>query len=429
MLCLCSTYFCCGNFGHLLRAPNGVGQREEQQGALVVSVALVVFVFGLATYPGELLYKNAPFGFTHLRKMLFEGDVDFVTLRPKSLLSNRLVLPGIDVIDHAKFDTEAKIAALPESVSLRGRSFEGAVFVSARLRKVDFTGAHLQGAEFLRADLRGARFDCGDDAVAETCADLRGADFHRAQLQGAYFDGARLQAAAFQYAQLQGASFDKSQLQGASLRKAQLMGTFFQDAQLQGVSFVDAVVQDALFLSPSVWKSDPPTAANGIRVVAPETSPKYRGFDCAVSAKDPPCTWSASSYAALKSIIDLWVAEEDRPDSLKRIIVLAPAQPSGQSSPDRSSFWLDLAQKPSDNEKEFAARLRHLACDGTSAIYVSHGIAHNLAARFKKDSVELGALANALLDAKQCGGSLGLSGRNKFDLQEIVDAAKPSNTP
>jgi uncharacterized protein YjbI with pentapeptide repeats len=69
-------------------------------------------------------------------------------------LSNTLVLPNIDVIDHAKFDTETKIAALPQTLSLRGRQLEGAVLLFADLRKVDFTAADLRA-------LRSPRPTCG----------------------------------------------------------------------------------------------------------------------------------------------------------------------------------------------------------------------------------------------------------------------------
>ena len=60
-------------------------------------------------------------GWTSPHELLVAGEVDLVARKPTSLWSNVLVLPGIDVIDHAKFDTEAKIAAAPETISLRGR--------------------------------------------------------------------------------------------------------------------------------------------------------------------------------------------------------------------------------------------------------------------------------------------------------------------
>ena len=84
---------------------------------------------------------------TSLHDLLVAGDVDLVARKPTSLWSNRLVLPGIDVIDHAKFDSEEKIEASRETLSLRGRHLEGAVLIGSNLRKADLTAARLQGAK------------------------------------------------------------------------------------------------------------------------------------------------------------------------------------------------------------------------------------------------------------------------------------------
>jgi len=104
---------------------------------------------------------------TSLHDLLVAGDVDLVARKPRSLWSNRLVLPGIDVIDHAKFDSEEKIEALRETFSLRGRRLEGAVLIGSGLRKVDFTGARLQGAELEDADLREASIGCAEVSEGE----------------------------------------------------------------------------------------------------------------------------------------------------------------------------------------------------------------------------------------------------------------------
>jgi uncharacterized protein YjbI with pentapeptide repeats len=101
-------------------------------------------------------------GLTWARKALVEGDVNPASRRPASLFSNRLVLPGLDVIDHAKLDSDAKFDAVRETVSLRYRHLEGAVLTDAGLRKADFTAAFLQNALLDRADLRGAKFESAD---------------------------------------------------------------------------------------------------------------------------------------------------------------------------------------------------------------------------------------------------------------------------
>jgi uncharacterized protein YjbI with pentapeptide repeats len=237
---------------------------------LVANLVPVLLVFTIATFPGEWLNDSLPavsiiptswfswkssdslpnivpslpiFRWTSLHELLFAGDVDLVTGKPTSLLSNTLILPNIDVIDHAKFDTEAKIAALPRTLSLRGRRLEGASLAFADLRKVDFTGARLRDAVFVGADLRNTKFECSWTGTRLECADLRGADLREAKLQGASLDGARLTRAILIMAQMQ----------GASLRKAQLQGAWLQGAQLEGASLDEALLWGAQLDNTSPW--------------------------------------------------------------------------------------------------------------------------------------------------------------------------------
>jgi uncharacterized protein YjbI with pentapeptide repeats len=91
---------------------------------------------------------------TTLHALLVAEDVDLASRKPKSHWSNRLVLPGLDAIDYARFDSEANFAAVHETVSLRERHLEGAVMTGNSLRKADFTAANLQGADFSAAYLR-----------------------------------------------------------------------------------------------------------------------------------------------------------------------------------------------------------------------------------------------------------------------------------
>src|SRR5262249_47620285 len=155
--------------------------------------------------------------------------------------SNRIVLPGFDVIDHTKFDTEAKIAALPETASFRTRHLEGAVLIEARLRKSDFTGAQLQGAKLIKSDLRGANFGCVGFMVLGSESSYSGTGFvvynqRCTQLQGASLEGAQLQGASLSGAQLQGASIFSANLRGAELANTMLQGATLQNAQLQGAT-------------------------------------------------------------------------------------------------------------------------------------------------------------------------------------------------
>jgi uncharacterized protein YjbI with pentapeptide repeats len=230
----------------------------RRAGWALVGLVPLLLVFGVANFPGEFLHETLPSprfipakfppwksqgaeanqtpGWVSLQELLVAGDVDYVSRRPKSLWSNRLVLPNIDVIDHAKFDNEDKIAALPETISLRGRQLEGAVLLSATLRKADFTGAHLQGAILSDADLREAKFGCGEVGSEPQCVDLRGARLDRAQLQGAWLPHAQLQGANLANVQLQGTMLESAQLQGAWLPWAQLQGARLMASHLEGAT-------------------------------------------------------------------------------------------------------------------------------------------------------------------------------------------------
>ena len=224
----------------------------------------VLLVFTVATFPGEWLDENLPSvkiiptewpvwtsrtirpddmgalpvsRWISPHEILFAGDVDFATGKRRSLLSNSLVLPNLDVIDHTKFDTEAKIAALPQTLSLRGRHLEGAVFALADLRKVDFTAARLRDAFLSGADLRNTKFGCARAGTQLECSDLRGAVFFEANLQGVSLDGAQLTRAVLPRAQMQGVSLRKAQLQGAWLQGARLEGALLDEALLWGAHF------------------------------------------------------------------------------------------------------------------------------------------------------------------------------------------------
>jgi len=102
---------------------------------VLLSIISVPLVFAIATFPGEWLdgeLRSLP-PIAPLRKMLVAGEIDEHARKPKSLWSDRLVLPGLDVIDHTKLDTEAKVVALPVTASLRARHLEGAVLIRRRI--------------------------------------------------------------------------------------------------------------------------------------------------------------------------------------------------------------------------------------------------------------------------------------------------------
>ncbi len=234
--------------------------RPHVAAAALASVLPILLVFTIATFPGELLNGNPvpgppilpQFDSKSIRwvtpyEFLVAGDIDLVAAKPRSVWSNRLVLPGLELKPG-------------DSVSLRGRNLDGAVLLGARLQKVDFMATLLRGAVLNGADLREARFSCTDtrlrigadssNTADEKCpqlqnaflvgARLEGTELQNAQMQGAILDKAELRGVNLEHAHLEGASLHKADLHGASLAGAELEGASLDDANLYGASLVDA---------------------------------------------------------------------------------------------------------------------------------------------------------------------------------------------
>ncbi|WOJ91256.1 pentapeptide repeat-containing protein [Methylocapsa polymorpha] len=188
---------------------------------------------------------KAPPKWTSFHDLLFNGDVDELTLRRKSLFSNTLVLPKLDALKAAKVDN---LDGVTETLTLKGRHFENAVFNEADLRKANLDGANLRGASFYQAKLQGARFYQSElqgarleDAELQCAslggAKLQGASLAGAVLLGAYAEEVKLQGASLNGANLQAAVLSKAELQDASLHGAKLQGASLQGAELQGAEF------------------------------------------------------------------------------------------------------------------------------------------------------------------------------------------------
>lgn len=431
-------------------------RRGKVVACLVASFVPVLLVFTVATFPDEWLDENLPSvkviptewppwkspavrsdnvrgvpisRWTSLHGLLFAGDVNLATGKRVSLLSNSLVLPNIDLIDHTKFDTEAKIAALPQTLSLRGRHLEGAVFVLADLRKVDFTAARLRDAFLSFADLRNSKFGCTPAGTRSECPDLRGAtlfganlqgvsldraqltrailpraemqgvSLRKAQLQGAWLQGARLEGASLDEALLWGAHFENpppwfqydlqgasptsaemlsltsAQLQGASLNGAQLQGASLVNTQLQGASLVGAQLQGAALIKVFTWRADARERnGEGTLVSGPENQPRYHMLGCAFEPWG--CDWSSGAFAELKQLITRQVPEGDRRDkALNRIAILDPAKASWTQQQEEK-VWTDLARSSPSAEvfiKNFTVKLKEMGCDANLGPYVIHG--------------------------------------------------------
>jgi hypothetical protein len=148
---------------------------------LTACLILVGFAFTAATFPSEWLDEHVgnkrwipPNGvtawlgaknkddnpiWTSIHDLLFSGEVDDVTRRRKSLFSNTLVLPDFDALEAAKIDDPKKLDSVKQTLVLRGRHLESAVFRGADLRKADLAGAQLQGASRDNASLLRASLD------------------------------------------------------------------------------------------------------------------------------------------------------------------------------------------------------------------------------------------------------------------------------
>ena len=229
-----------------------------QRGLTIASMAMLtasaaILILTIATIPGEFIESSVLAnsslrrwtGIERMRDALVAGDVNPTTRRPVSLWSNRLVLPGIDVPAHMKFDSEAKIAGVVETASFRGRHLEDAVLIGANLRKVDLSGADLTRAHLQGSDLRQARLGCGvllpgDTTVGDFCSQLQDAKLDAANLQEASLDGASLVRASLADANLERASLRLSVLNDADLPRSRLRGAFLDQARLRGANLESA---------------------------------------------------------------------------------------------------------------------------------------------------------------------------------------------
>jgi Pentapeptide repeats (8 copies) len=440
--------------------------RVKVAGWLLASLLPVLLVFTIATFPGEWLeeallevrlvpttlaaWRRLPSveaiqkvgsGWATLHELLVAGTVDFVTGKPQNWLSNVLVLPNFDIGDRLKFDAGGKIVLSPETVSLRGRRLEGAVFVDAHLKKADFTGAELAGANFLRADLREAKFNGAQLQGAGILeAQLQGAALQGAQLQGAVLERAQLQGASLVVAQLQGASLSNAHLQGASLERAQLQGAVFgnaelrdaslNDAQLQGASIGETEAQGASLRDVFVWRTTPPLKKylESAWIVGPEPKPKYSGLDCAVGKT---CDWSDQAYAALKKLLEALPARSLRSFALEWIEQLG--EKPYEEDPVSAKAWRDLAAESQLSAKaypgELAKRLIGIGCAANEAPYVVGGLIEQLDVRFQGNPAQKAEVARAFLDEANCPGARGLSEEKKTKLRQILGSTSPRPNP
>lgn len=230
---------------------------------LNVLSALLLLVF--ATFPGEWLDRQLwprekPWmaePMIAMRKLLVAGDINLASRRPESWWSNRLVLSELNVLVEKRLDSEERIAAVPESISLRNRNLDEAVLIAANLRKADLIGASLRWAVMTKANLTEARLGCPqkirngetvwvDDDRAGSCTRLNGADLSGARLAGAEAKGAQFDGANLMLAELYGANLDAASFIGADLWGARLDGVTAGSARFHGASLTNANLSGGL---------------------------------------------------------------------------------------------------------------------------------------------------------------------------------------
>jgi uncharacterized protein YjbI with pentapeptide repeats len=430
-----------------------LGWRDLRRGkvaaCLAGSLLPILLVFTIATFPGEWLDDHLPtvafpslWGTTEkgevvsLHKLLVAGEIDNARRRPVSLWSNRLVLPGIDLIDHVKFDSDAKLAAVEASISLRGRDLSGAIMSYASLRKADFTGARLERARLNGADLLDAKLGCDYRGSQVVCTDLQGAVFsfavlrgarlEEAQLQGANFFGTELQGASLNRAhlqgallalvplqgasldgtQLQGAALDGAQLQGASLNGAQLQGASLNGAQLQGAALNGAQLQGASLTRVFVWRSQ--TSQMNIALAHIDDT-----------IFDP---LSGRDFAGLKHVIETSLPPGRRRDGVLKRLDPGELTIDAELNPP-ASRWKELEARSlsgQEYEKALAAIWETIGCDAVGAPFVISALTSNLSDRFTKHSPHSATLARKFLDEASCFGDRGLSDYWKVQLRSLA---------
>ncbi len=357
---------------------------------------------------------------TSFHDVLFNGRVDDMTRRRKSLFSNTLVLPGFDLLEAEKIDDQNKLNWAKHTFSFRARHLEGARFDRADLRKTDLEGAHLQGASLDFAQLQGTLLAQAQlQGASLAYAQLQGALLTQAQLQGASLYLAQLQAAWLFLAQLQGAALDAAQLQGAALNGAQLQGASLEDAQLQGAQLRGTQLQGANFDRAGFAGTDMQGAALWrTRFEAATLTDVFMD-----QLRESPL--SSDAFAALRADIVKEVGDDTRRnDALDRVGILDPGIIGPEMDTTRAiqKQGVDLLTY----QIALADELKKIACSGgESATSVVHAL--NLAPFGKGTHVkEAGPFAPKLAEgilAPDCPVSAALTDDDRVALKKIAETA------
>jgi uncharacterized protein YjbI with pentapeptide repeats len=435
--------------------------------AVLLSVCTILFAYAIATIPGEWQENHLPFqtALAFVRGWIFAGKLDDTTRLRRSLFSNTLVLPGLNIYEALKIDDPKKVEWKQYLVDLRGRNLEGAVLSGAVLPRADLTGAHLEGAALDLAELEGATLNSAHlQGASLSNAFLRGAWLDFTQLQGASLDGASLEGANSAGVRLQGASLKRAQLQGTNLIEAQLHGASFAGAVLQGASLSGAQLQGANLADAYLWRAN--LKGSGVENIFASDGKVHWS---PIGNEAPPTPWTDATYAALRQYIKREVPQGfNREAALERVAILdcekkdgdtlASCDPSA-ALPDAVQQWKRMVEAASVDKGAYARALASilddLVCtveanlwakigkttnlmdkvnlvdkadladqvDRADLIYVLRGLLQN--GRFRDIGPEMPALAKRITSA-ECPVSTELTDADKRNIAEAVEKSAKS---
>lgn len=176
----------------------------------------------------------------------------------------------------------------------------------------DFRGANLRGANFEKADLSRCLFA----KAVLAGANLRGANLDWSRLRGADLTGADLREATLYYADLRGAKLTRADLSGADLLEAQLIGADLVEADLSGANLKRVILAGDSGVS---------VRMAGARLKGAAITDEQDGT-------------ARASFLELASVEDLEDVDFGDPDRLSDYISRAFAYLHGQDVPEASQY-------------------------------------------------------------------------------------------
>jgi len=417
----------------------------------------ILLVFTVSTYPGEWLNQKLQLVpiVGSLHRLLFAGETDEVTRRPRSWFSNVLVLTGQSFVDLDKLDKQEI------SHSFRGRDLSHVVLSEADVRKGDFSGANMNDAELVFAKLQNAQFGCARTGLGEAlgCTQLKDANLLFAQLQGAQLTSSQLEGSELLAAQLQGADLGGTQLQGADLRAAQLQGANLEGAGLEGANLQQAGLEgatlgEAQLQGANLERAQLQGAQFSHEVETEEGTKNIFVAQMEAASLKGVSMWRASSVSVPNTdLTDLekcdldkkpWTDQGGGPHSFTewrdsileqisdhrgnmewRLSVLNPSPDNKPQNVIDREICRSVPSKGPEWDRKLAESLGNLACSSSSAPYVARGLLTN--GRIESTRAHAMTIAERMQkgrpDLTACPGVAGFTDQDWAKLGELVQKA------